>query len=155
MLPPAPRGLHRAADDADIGAAVGNVLAVPYLQIDLPNAYAGDVKAAFARELATLYARTMETQPHVPSIAFRELGSGNLVRFQDGALREVAVVMCDIRRGRDAAQRETLAREIAALVASSFAIDALQVVVEFTQHAPDEMFRYGAIAPEWSPSERA
>jgi len=140
--------------NADIVPAVGNVLAVPYLQVDLPNSYAADVKNAFARELAELYARAMETQPHVPSIAFRELGPGNLLRLQDGALREVAVVMCDIRRGREAAQREALARQIAALVTSSFAIDALQVVVEFTQHAPDEMFRYGTIAPEWSATER-
>lgn len=133
---------------------MSNVATVPYLQIDLPKAYPTDVKAAFARALATLYAGTMETRSHVPSIAFRELGPGNLVRLQDGVLREVAVVMCDIRRGRDAAQRETLAREIAVLVATSFAIDALQVVVECTQHAPDEMFRYGAIAPEWSAVER-
>ena len=135
-------------------AAVGNVKAVPFLQIDLPKTYANDVKARFARELAALYARMMETQSHVPSIAFRELGPGNLVRLQDGALRDVAVVMCDIRRGRDAARREALAREICALVAASFALDALQVVVEFTQHASDEMFRYGDIAPEWSAAER-
>lgn len=127
---------------------------MPFLQVDLPNVYPTDVKAAFARDLAALYAETMETQSHVPSIAFRELGPGNLVRLQHGLLHDVAVVMCDIRRGRDAAQREALARKIAALVASSFAIDALQVVVEFTQHAPDEMFRYGAIAPEWSVAER-
>ena len=144
------RGL---ASVEEIEAAVGKVMTVPFLQIDLPKTYPTQVKAAFARELAVLYAGTMETQSHVPSIAFRELGPGNLVRLQDGALRDVAVVMCDIRRGRDAAQREALARKIAALVASSFALDALQVVVEFTQHASDEMFRYGAIAPEWSAAE--
>lgn len=118
-------------------AAVVKVVTVPYLQTDPPNSHAAEAKAAFAGELAALYARAMETRPHVPSIAFRELGPGNLVRLQHGALRDVAVVMCDIRRGGDAA-----------LVASSFAIDALQVVVEFTQHAPDEMFRYDGIADE-------
>ncbi len=66
-------------------AAVDNVVTVPYLQIDLPNSYAAEVKATFGSELAALYARAMETQPHVPSIAFRELGSCNLVRLQDGA----------------------------------------------------------------------
>lgn len=126
---------------------------MPYVQIDLPRSYPSETKAGFARTLAELYARAMETQAHVPSIAIRELGAGHLVRLQAGELREVAVVMCDIRRGRDAATRERFARELCALVATSFALDPLQVVVEFTQHAADEMFRYGAIAPEWSPGE--
>lgn len=66
-------------------AAVDNVVTVPYLQIDLPNSYAAEVKATFASEFAALYARAMETQLHVPSSAFRDLGSCNLVRLQDGA----------------------------------------------------------------------
>ena len=95
----------------------------------------------------------METESRIPSIAFRELGSGNLVRLQDGELQAVVVIMCDIRRGRPPGQREELARAIAGLASAAFGIDALQVVVEFTQHTPDEMFRYGAIAPEWSADE--
>jgi phenylpyruvate tautomerase PptA (4-oxalocrotonate tautomerase family) len=126
---------------------------VPYLQIDLPAPANAEVKAAFARRLAALYAEAMETGAHIPAIAFRELGDGNLVRLQDGELRAVLVVMCDIRRGRPPAQRETLARAIAGAASAAFAIDENQVVVEFTQHTPDEMFRYGAIAPEWSPDE--
>jgi len=126
---------------------------MPYLQVDLPAPASAEAKASFARSLASLYAQAMETGSHIPSIAFRELGADNLVRLQDGELRAVLVVMCDIRRGRPAEQREALARAIAQLAAESFAIDQLQVVVEFTQHTPDEMFRYGAIAPEWSPGE--
>ncbi len=126
---------------------------MPYLQVDLPAPATAAVKAAFATSLAHLYAEAMETAAHIPSIAFRELGAGNLVRLQDGKLCPVLVVMCDIRRGRPPDQREALARDIAALCAVSFSIDALQVVVEFTQHTPDEMFRYGAIAPEWSARE--
>jgi phenylpyruvate tautomerase PptA (4-oxalocrotonate tautomerase family) len=126
---------------------------VPYLQIDLPAPASAEAKAAFARRLAALYAEAMETGSHIPSIAFRELGAGNLIRLQDGELRAVLVVMCDIRRGRPPGQREALARAIAHEAAAAFAIDAHQVVVEFTQHTPDEMFRYGAIAPEWSPNE--
>ena len=126
---------------------------MPYLQVDLPRAYPSAAKSGFVRALAELYARAMATQPHIPSIALRELAPGQLVRVQDGVPREVAVVMCDVRRGRDAAQREAFARDLCALVATTFAIDPRQVVVEFTQHAADEMFRYGAIAPEWTPSE--
>jgi phenylpyruvate tautomerase PptA (4-oxalocrotonate tautomerase family) len=128
---------------------------MPYLQVDLPAPASAAVKARFAQRLATIYAEAMETQPHIPSIAFRELGPGNLVRFQDGELRAVLVIMCDIRRGRPAEQREALARTIANEAATAFGIDVLQVVVEFTQHTPDEMFRYGKIAPEWSPDEAA
>lgn len=126
---------------------------MPYLQVDLPAPASAEVKAAFARRLAAIYADAMETAPHIPSIAFRELGPGNLVRLQEGALHAVLVVMCDIRRGRPPEQREALARKIAHECATSFGIDELQVVVEFTQHSSDEMFRYGAIAPEWTPDE--
>jgi phenylpyruvate tautomerase PptA (4-oxalocrotonate tautomerase family) len=126
---------------------------VPYLQVDLPCPASAAVKQRFARQLAELYAAAMETGAQIPSIAFRELGAGNLVRLQDGELRAVLVIMCDIRRGRPPGQREALARDIAALAAEAFNIDTVQVVVEFTQHTPDEMFRYGAIAPEWSPDE--
>jgi len=126
---------------------------MPYLQVDLPAPASADVKRRFARRLAELYAEAMLTQPHIPAIAFRELGQGNLVRLQDGALVPVLVVMCDIRRGREPEIREALARAIAAECSSAFAIDERQVVVEFTQHTPDEMFRYGNMAPEWSPAE--
>lgn len=126
---------------------------MPYLQVDLPAPAGAAAKQRFARALAELYATAMETRANIPAIAFRELGPGNLVRLQDGELRAVLVIMCDIRRGRPAEQRETFARTIATLAAEVFEIDVLQVVVEFTQHTPDEMFRYGAIAPEWSPHE--
>jgi hypothetical protein len=128
---------------------------MPYLQVDLPAPAGAEVKRRFAERLAELYACAMLTQPHIPSIAFRELGPGNLVRFQDGTLQPVLVVMCDIRRGRDAAVREALARAISAECSAAFAIDEGQVVVEFTQHSADEMFRYGAMAPEWTPAEAA
>lgn len=128
---------------------------MPYLQVDLPGPASADVKLRFAQRLAELYAQAMLTQPHIPSIAFRELGAGNLIRFQDGVFVPVLVVMCDIRRGREPAVREALARAIAAECSSAFAIDERQVVVEFTQHSADEMFRYGNMAPEWSPAEAA
>ena len=128
---------------------------MPYLQVDLPAPASAEVKRRFAQRLAELYAAAMLTQPHIPSIAFRELGADNLVRFQDGVLQPVLVVMCDVRRGRDPAVRETLARAIAAECSAAFAIAERQVVVEFTQHSGDEMFRYGAMAPEWSSAEAA
>lgn len=126
---------------------------MPYLQVDLPGPASADVKRRFAQRLAELYAEAMSTQSHIPAVAFRELGADNLVRFQDGVLQPVLVVMCDIRRGREPAAREALARAIAAECSSAFAIAERQVVVEFTQHTGDEMFRYGNMAPEWSPDE--
>src|ERR1700733_2135391 len=62
---------------------------VPYLQVDLPGPAGADVKRRFAQRLAELYAEAMLTQAHIPSIAFRELGPGNLVRLQDGILQPV------------------------------------------------------------------
>ncbi len=126
---------------------------MPYLQVDLPAPAEADVKRRFAQRLAELYAQAMLTQPHIPAIAFRELGAGNLVRLQDGVLAPVLVVMCDIRRGREPEVREALARAIATECSAAFGIAERQVVVEFTQHTPDEMFRYGNMAPEWTPAE--
>ncbi|GAC1408375.1 MAG: hypothetical protein NVSMB64_16530 [Candidatus Velthaea sp.] len=126
---------------------------MPFLQVDLPGSYPADVKRAFAARLIRLYAETMQTQERIPSVALRELGPDNLLRLNGGELSSPIVVMCDVRRGRPAAQREFLAERIVAECAATFGVEADDVVVEFTQHTPDEMYRYGALAPEWDAAE--
>jgi hypothetical protein len=128
-------------------------VAIPYLQVDLPWSYPREVKRGFAERLAVLYSDAMETQARIPSIAIRELGPDGVLRLEDGKLENVIVVMCDIRRGRPPDQREALARRIVAECAATFDFDPMRVVVEFTQHTPDEMYRYGALAPEWDATE--
>ncbi|GAC1421296.1 MAG: hypothetical protein NVSMB5_14360 [Candidatus Velthaea sp.] len=126
---------------------------MPYLQVDLPGSYPADTKRAFAARLIRLYAATMQTQERIPSVALRELGPDNLLRLNGPEVSNAIVVMCDVRRGRPAEQRELLAQRIVAECASTFDVAPDDVVVEFTQHTPDEMYRYGALAPEWDAAE--
>jgi len=112
-----------------------------------------ETKRRRAEAIGERYAAVMETGRNIPAIVIRDAGGGGPYRYQDGALRDVAVIMCDVRRGRDAAQRERLARDLVALIAGETQLPELQIVVEFTQHEPSEMFRYGAIAPEWESAE--
>jgi hypothetical protein len=118
---------------------------MPFLQLDIP----GHVDVLTRRRIAGLvgrcYADTMHVQRRVPAVAVR-CNDGGPWRWEDGEMREVVVLMCDIRRGRTDEQREHAARTLATLIAHELHVDLLRVVVEFTQHDADEMFRYGRIA---------
>ena len=125
---------------------------MPYLQVDLPGTYPATTKRAAAEQIGALYAEIMQTRRSMVNVGFRELGPDNLYRCGE-ALAAGLVVMCDIRRGRPAAQRLRLARALRELCAESFGLAPDQIVVEFTQHAGDEMYRDGAWGPEWDASE--
>lgn len=130
---------------------------MPYLQIDLPCAAAAATKTDLARTLVATYAELMETQARIVNVGFRELSHGPL-RFEDdvtGAPSDVIVVACDIRRGRSARRLEALAERIVAQVAEALDFPPMRIVVEFTQHAGEEMYRYGAVARDWNPAESA
>lgn len=130
---------------------------MPYLQLDLPHAVDAAVRIELARRLVAVYAELMETQVRIVNVGFRTLAGGPM-RFE-GTLAEpptpVVLVACDIRRGRSAAHLERLAERIVAIVADGLRLPPLRVVVEFTQHAGAEMYRYGAVAPDWDPAESA
>jgi len=125
---------------------------MPFLQLDVPGQLTIDRKRRLAEAIGTCYAEAMMTGRHIPAVAVRG-NDGGPWRWEHGALREVVVLMCDVRRGRDDAQREHAARALATLVAHELGLDLLRVVVEFTQHDHDEMFRYGQIAPGWTAAE--
>jgi phenylpyruvate tautomerase PptA (4-oxalocrotonate tautomerase family) len=126
---------------------------VPYLQLDLPGTYPTATKRALAARLAELYAEVMQTTPEMVNVGFRELGEGNLWRCFAGEPQPVAVICCEVRRGRPAAQRLRLAEAIVAAAVEALGLRADQIAVEFTQHAADEMYRDGAWGREWSPDE--
>lgn len=126
---------------------------MPYLQLDLPRSISPAQKQRLARALAERYADLMETAQHIPAVCISDTPHGGPFRLEDGNMREVAVLMCDVRRGRGAEQRERAARGLIELIAGETGIDPLRIVVEFTQHEATEMFRYGAFAPEWQPDE--
>jgi phenylpyruvate tautomerase PptA (4-oxalocrotonate tautomerase family) len=127
---------------------------MPYLQLDLPAAYPVDVKRRLASRIGVLYAEVMQTSASIVKVAFRELGEDNLYRCNDvGSPQPVAVIMCDIRRGRPPAQREQLATALVAACAEELDLPIESIEVEFTQHPGNEMFRHGALVTDWEPVE--
>ena len=126
---------------------------MPYLQLDLPNQYAAETKRRLARRLGDLYCEMMQAKPGIVSVGFRELGPHNLWKTGGIEPRPGAVIQCDIRRGRTAEQREAVARAIVTACAEELAIAAVDIVLEFTQHAADEWFVNDGLAPEWQPDE--
>ena len=128
---------------------------MPYIQFDLPGEYRAETKRALAEDVGALFAEIMQTKSAGVNIAFRELGASNVHRWRSGALSPVVVVLCEVRRGRPAEQRRRLAEAIIGVAAGRLDWPADDFVVEFTQHAGDEMYRDGAFAPEWSAEEES
>jgi phenylpyruvate tautomerase PptA (4-oxalocrotonate tautomerase family) len=126
---------------------------MPYLQLDLPGHYPAATKRRLAEQLGSRYAEIMQTRRDIVSVGFRELGPGNLYRCREAGPEPGLVVMCDIRRGRPPDQRIQLACAIRDLCAAAFGLRPDQVVVEFTQHDGNEMYRDGGWGPDWSPAE--
>ncbi len=118
---------------------------MPYLQLDIPGRLDVMTRRRLAGAIGQCYARTMETKRTVPAVSIT-CHDGGPWRWENGELREVIALLCDVRRGRTPEQRAQAATELAHLIAHELQVDLLRVVVEFTQHDADEMFRYGRIA---------
>ena len=129
---------------------------MPYLHLDLPVAVAPADRAELALGLAHAYARVMETNPERVTVAFRELGENGVVRIgPDGALETVVMVNCDVRRGRPPEQRERLGDAVAALLEDALGWPRRRTILEFTEHAGDEVWRSTGLGTDWSPAEAA
>ncbi|HEX4610266.1 MAG TPA: tautomerase family protein [Urbifossiella sp.] len=127
---------------------------MPYLQLDVPGRYPVGVKREAARRIAALYARAMDTTPARVTVGFRELGEGNLWTALDGDGEPGAIVMCDVRAGRTPDQRAELARGLIAVCVELLGLRDDRLVVEFTQHAGDEMYRAaGGWSADWAADE--
>jgi phenylpyruvate tautomerase PptA (4-oxalocrotonate tautomerase family) len=129
---------------------------MPYLHLDLPVAVAPGDRAEIAARLARTYADVMETNPERVTVGFRELGENGVVRLRpDGELETVVMVNCDIRRGRADEQRERLGDGVAAVLDDALGWPRERTLLEFTQHAGDEMWRSTGLGTDWTPEEAA
>ena len=126
---------------------------MPYLQLDVPRSYPVETKRRLARRMGEIYARIMETEPARVRVGFRELGEGGLWHCTAGEPRPGVVLACDIRRGRTVQQRAALAQAL--IEACREALDLPgEILVEFTQHSGDELYRQGrGMAEDWTPAE--
>ena len=126
---------------------------MPYLQLDVPRAYPAEVKRRLARRMGEIYARVMQTDPGRVRVGFRELGEGSLWHCTDGEPRPGVVLACDIRRGRSVKQRAELSEALIQACRETLDLPG-DVLVEFTQHSGDELYREGkGMAGDWTAGE--
>jgi phenylpyruvate tautomerase PptA (4-oxalocrotonate tautomerase family) len=126
---------------------------VPYLQLDVPRAYPSDVKRRLARRMGEIYARVMQTDAGRVRVGIRELAEGSLWHCTEGEPRPGVVLACDIRRGRSVRQRAELAEALIAACRELLDLPG-DVLVEFTQHSGDELYRQGrGMAEDWTEAE--
>ncbi|GAB3673240.1 tautomerase family protein [Salinisphaera aquimarina] len=128
---------------------------MPYLQLDVNDHYPAETKRLLAARLSETYAQTMSMDMRRISVAIRELGAGGLWRMIDGEPEPASILMCDIRQGRPAELRMTLAKQLIAICVDTLGLREDRLNVEFTQHAGDEMYHptLGGYSPEWSDEE--
>jgi phenylpyruvate tautomerase PptA (4-oxalocrotonate tautomerase family) len=124
---------------------------MPYLQLDTPFAYTTEQKQQLARRLGEIYSTTMQSNINRLTVAIRELGEGGIWRCSEGAPRPAALLMCDIRRGRPAALRAELARQLIDACIEIVGLREDNLNLEFTQHDGDEMYHtlYGGLSDDW------
>jgi hypothetical protein len=100
------------------------------------------------------YARIMQTTPDLVTVAFRELGEGGVWCCGAGEPEPAALLSCDIRRGRPPEQRAELAQALIDICVETLGLRGDRLVIEFTQHTSDEMYRTGrGWGTEWTPAE--
>ncbi|OWK40780.1 hypothetical protein [Fimbriiglobus ruber] len=127
---------------------------MPYLQLDVPTRYPVELKRQAALRFAALYARIMQTSIDRVTVGFRELGEGNLWSALGGEPEPAAILMCDVRSGRPPEQRAELAQALIDICVELLGLRSDRLVVEFTQHTGDEMYRAaGGWGPDWSKVE--
>ena len=128
---------------------------MPYLQLDLPFRYPAEVKRRLAKRLGAIHAEIMRANVRRVSVAFRELGDGNLWRCTPDEPYPAALLMLDIRRGRPPEQRVRLAAALVAACREELGLETHQLNVEFTQHAGDEMYHpmLGGLSDDWREDE--
>jgi phenylpyruvate tautomerase PptA (4-oxalocrotonate tautomerase family) len=124
---------------------------MPYLQLDLPITVDPGRRAELAGRLASVYAQVMDTVPHVVTVAFRELGENGVLRNTAAGIVPAIVVGCDIRRGRTSEVRLALGHRAAELIEEVLGWPRERVILEFTQHAGDEIYREGRLSEDWEP----
>ncbi|KXU84633.1 tautomerase [Caballeronia megalochromosomata] len=128
---------------------------MPYLQLDVNDTYSVEAKKALAQKMASTYADMMKVDIRRISIAIREVGEGGVWRIVDGEPVPVAVLMCDIRRGRTPELRMQVAKALCGACIEILGLREDRLNVEFTQHSGDEMYHptLGGYSPDWSEDE--
>jgi len=128
---------------------------MPYLQLEVIRSYPYATKKLLAKRIGEVYSKIMKADQNRITVSIRELGEGSLWRCGDGEPMPAAIMMCDIRKGRDALIRTELSRELIDMCNEVLGLETGQLNIEFTQHSGDEMYhqRLGSFSAEWTAEE--
>jgi len=128
---------------------------MPYLQLEVIRNYPYATKKLLAKRIGEVYSKIMKADQNRITVSIRELGEGCIWRCGDGAPMPAAIMMCDIRKGRDANIRTELSRALIDICNEVLGLETGQLNIEFTQHSGDEMYhqRLGSFSAEWTADE--
>jgi len=132
-----------------------NRIVMPYLQLEVIRNYPYATKKLLAKRIGETYSSIMKADANRITVSISELGEGAIWRCGDGEPMPTAIMMCDIRQGRDAHTRTALSRALIDMCNEVLGLETGQLNIEFTQHSGDEMYhqRLGSFSSEWSPDE--
>lgn len=126
---------------------------MPYLSVNAPFKISAEAKEQLTRELIAAYSEIMQTQLWRPNVGIIEMGEGNLAHLADDVLEPIIMVLVEYRRGRPHELRLQLARRIAKACHQTLQFPEKNVLIEFTPHDGNEIYRNGEWVPDWTPSE--
>jgi hypothetical protein len=130
---------------------------MPFVQVHTSRAASPEIRHRLGFALANAYAEHMLISHRIVNVGFLTYGDEGLVRYDgpENAPQEMTVVTCEIRTGRPPEMLESAGRAIMAACARELGITEARVVVYFSEHAGQQIYRDGGRAPDWSPAERA
>jgi phenylpyruvate tautomerase PptA (4-oxalocrotonate tautomerase family) len=128
---------------------------MPYLHLDLPGRFPAAQKRELAVRLCRLYADVMQTQSWRPNVGIAELGEDNLFHLGADGLEPIVMVLVEFRAGRPSEYRLKLADGIVDACVEVLKVPRRWVLVEFTPHIGEEIYRDGKWVADWTPEEGA
>ena len=128
---------------------------MPYLHLDLPAKFEASQKRELAARLCQLYSSVMKTQSWRPNVGIAELGEDNLFHFGADGLEPIVMVLVEFRKGRPNEYRLELAKGIVDVCVETLGVPRQWVLVEFTPHLGEEIYRDGKWVADWTPEESA
>jgi phenylpyruvate tautomerase PptA (4-oxalocrotonate tautomerase family) len=126
---------------------------MPYLHLDLPGRFPAAQKRELATRLCHLYADVMQTQTWRPNIGIAELGEDNLFHLGPDGLEPIVMVLVEFRAGRPSEYRLNLANGIVDACVEVLGVPRRWVLIEFTPHVGEEIYRDGKWVADWTPEE--
>lgn len=123
---------------------------MPYLHLDLPGRFPAAQKRELAARLCHLYADVMQTQTWRPNVGIAELGEDNLFHLGPDGLEPIVMVLVEFRTGRPGEYRLRLADGIVDACVEILGVPRRWVLVEFTPHVGEEIYRDGKWVADWT-----